>query len=205
MRKVKNTGNKRSFKRLLLPLTGRKEFVLNSPTPLRAGLNSLRNFVRKSLSPDALPEGSLSFQTRFARLNHPFGVDGQASFVSLLFSAQTSLSLVFAERSDPQGRRAVRILLPLRGVKNLFQRSRCISFGNATAFGSVPPEGPSRTELSVKGKYFQEVQVHFLQPCVSCFLTKAFVVVFKYLLGKEREENGGTYNKDMEKKESEEL
>jgi hypothetical protein len=179
MRKVRNIENKRSFRNNVEALRPRKEFVLNSPTSLRAGLNSLRNFVRKSLSPDALPEGSLSFQTRFARLNHPFGVDGQASFVSLLFSAQTSLSLVFAERSDPQGRRAVRILLPLRGVKNLILRSRCISFGNATAFGSVPPKwDPTEPNFREKESISRKCKC-FLQPCILLVSYKSVCCCFQ--------------------------
>ena len=147
MRKVENTGKKRSSKRNNVAPSGRKEFDLISPTPLRAGA---KGEARNSEGISPLPEGSLSFQTRIASLNHLAcaSVDGQASFVSVLFSAQTSLSLVFAERTDPQGRRAVINVEALRPRTEFVLRSTNASFQSSVgAFGSVPPKGPNRTEL----------------------------------------------------------
>jgi hypothetical protein len=152
------------MKRVIVAPSGRKRslFYCWLAGVVRSGFLAFgKNLLRKPPLLTTPP----SFQTRFTRLN-PFacasGTEG--GVVSTVpFPARTALSLVLADGTGFDASQPARILLLLRSVKSLILGSTTASFqSSGCAFGSVPPEGPNRTELLVKEKYFQEVQVHFL-------------------------------------------
>ena len=94
---------------------------------------------------------------------------------SLPFPARTALSLVLADGKGFRRRPPRDIVEAFGLVNNLILRSTNASFQSSVgAFGSVPPEGPNRTELLFERKVFQEVQVRFLCsiPCIPSVLYK---------------------------------